>query len=156
MTNGKSDVRAKQAYVARLKEMGFENPAVCSTPADICSEKDGKKWYFEIKMTKRRDTYFGAATLTEWIQAVSDPEHFRFVIAQTTDNEETFSFTEYTPAEFMEFSSIPPFKIFFNINLEKQDSKGWNERKTKKKGKAIRLTSENIKLMSELFRTLKN
>ncbi len=42
------------------------------------------------------------------------PEHFLFVIAWHT-NEDDFEFTEYTPEEFIECSTIPPFKIYFKV-----------------------------------------
>ena len=69
----------------------------------------------KIKKTTKADNYFGAATLTEWAQAIKTPDHYRFVIAKTDASEEEFSFVELTPAEMMEYSTIPPFKVYFNI-----------------------------------------
>lgn len=144
MANNKSDVNAKIAFVKHLQGRGFD-ASVVSKPADIMATKDGQTWYYEIKMTKRTDVYFGAATLTEWRQAVTDPNHFRFVVAKTNEEETEFEFLEYTPEEFMRFSTIPPFKIFFNIYFD------GSARKTRT---ATRLTRENLKLMSECFDTL--
>ena len=141
MANKKSDVKAKKEFVKLLKNKGFE-ASVVSKPADIMATKDGQTWYFEIKMTKRADVYFGAATLTEWKQAIIDPNHFRFVVAKTNEEESEFEFLEYTPEEFMKFSTIPPFKVYFNINFD------GSERKTRK---AKKLTQENLELMSECF-----
>ena len=141
MANKKSDVKAKREFVKLLKNKGFE-ASVVSKPADIMATKDGQTWYFEIKMTKRADVYFGAATLTEWKQAIIDPNHFRFVVAKTNEEESEFEFLEYTPEEFMKFSTIPPFKVYFNINFD------GSERKTRK---AKKLTQENLELMSECF-----
>ena len=137
MANKKSDVKAKKEFVKLLKNKGFE-ASVVSKPADIMATKDGQTWYFEIKMTKRADVYFGAATLTEWKQAIIDPNHFRFVVAKTNEEESEFEFLEYTPEEFMKFSTIPPFKVYFNINFD------GSERKTRK---AKKLTQENLELM---------
>lgn len=81
-SNKKSDVKAKAAYVEYLKSNGYSNPKVIASPADITAEKNGNTWYFEIKKTSQEINYFGAATLTEWIQALKDPDHFRFVIAR--------------------------------------------------------------------------
>ena len=132
MPNKKSDEKAKTEFVKKLHERGLD-AAVVSSPADIRATKDGETWYFEIKMTKRTDVYFGAATLTEWRQALADPEHFRFVVAQTDEIEEIFEFLEFTPEEFMEYSTVPPFKIFFSIDLE--------DRVKKRNGnKAVKLT----------------
>ena len=89
--NKKSDVKAKAEYVEYLKANGYCNPKVIASPADITAEKNGDTWYFEIKKTSQENKYFGAATLTEWIQALKDPDHFRFVIARES-NEEKFDF----------------------------------------------------------------
>ena len=145
MANKKSDVKAKAEFLKRLNDRGF-NASIKCKPADIVAFKDGQTWYFEIKMTKRTDVYFGAATLTEWKQAVADPEHFRFVVAKTNEAETEFEFLEYTPEEFMAFSTVPPFKIFFNIDFAGKVSK------TKK---ATRLTYENLEVMSECFDRIK-
>lgn len=145
MINKKSDVKAKAAFVKHLQDNGFE-AAVVSKPADIVATKDGETWYFEIKMTKRTDVYFGAATLTEWKQAVTDPDHFRFVVAKTNEEESEFEFLEYTPEEFMKFSTIPPFKVYFNINFDGT---------VRKPKKATALTQENIAVMSECFDKIK-
>ena len=147
MPNKKSDVKAKTEFVKLLQKRGFE-AAVVSSPADIKATKAGETWYFEIKMTKRTDVYFGAATLTEWKQAMADPEHFRFVVARTDEAESAFEFIEYTPAEFMEFSTIPPFKIFFSIDLE-------NPSRKRKGMKAAKLTTGNLKLMEECYDQIK-
>lgn len=148
MANKKSDVKAKAEFVKVLEDRGFE-AMVVSSPADIMAVKDGQTWYYEIKMTKKTDNYFGAATLTEWKQAFADPEHFRFVVAKTNEEESEFEFIEYTPEEFMSFSTIPPFKVYFNINL---DGKG---RKARKAKKTNALTKENLAVMSECFEKIK-
>ena len=54
MANKKSDVKAKKEFVKLLKNRGFE-ASVVSKPADISATKDGQTWYFEIKMTKRKN-----------------------------------------------------------------------------------------------------
>ncbi len=148
MPNKRSDVNAKTAFVKLLQERGFE-ASVVSSPADIKATKDGETWYFEIKMTKRTDVYFGAATLTEWRQALVDSEHFRFVVAKTDEAESAFEFIEYTPAEFMELSTIPPFKVYFNIDFEKRPKKRGNS-------KATKLTKENFEVMDRCFEEIKS
>lgn len=147
--NKKSDVKAKAEYVEYLKANGYCNPKVIASPADITAEKNGDTWYFEIKKTSQENKYFGAATLTEWIQALKDPDHFRFVITRES-NEEKFDFFEYTPSEFMEISSIPPFKVFFNVDFRKetQTSPG--------KSGAIKATKDRINYLSKVFSDLKN
>lgn len=145
MTNLKSDVKAKAAFVKHLQENGFQ-AAVVKEPADIVATKDGQTWYFEVKMTKRSKRYFGAATLTEWKQAVADPEHFRFVVAKTDETESSFEFIEYTPEQFMDFSCIPPFKFYFNINLDGAPCKSRT---------AVALTQENLQYVSECYETIR-
>lgn len=144
----KSDKKAKDKYIVQLKLNGYENVKVINSPVDISAEKNGETYYFEIKMTKKKTKYFGAATLTEWVQAFKTPNHFKFVIAKTDASEATFTFKEYTPEEFMKHSTIPPFKIYFNINLE-------GDSKNKLRRSAVQLTEATMKLMSEFYNAIK-
>lgn len=146
MKNKKSDLAAKAAFVEELRQRGFENVNVVAAPADIVAEKDGKTWYFEIKKTSHNDRYFGAATLTEWVQAVKDPDHFRFVVAISADDR-TFDFIEYTPEDFMGFSTVPPFKIYFNIDF--------SGKKVKRGGRALRLTAELVQRLRSVYEQMK-
>lgn len=148
-SNNKSDVKAKAQYVERLKSNGYSNPTIIASPADITAEKNGYTWYFEIKKTSQKKKYFGAATLTEWIQALKDPDHFRFVVARES-TEGTFAFSEYTPSEFMEVSSIPPFKVFFNIDFRKTTQTSQRE------SRSIKATKERLYYLSNVFSDLKN
>ena len=113
VVNAKSDVGAKEAFVAELLRRGFDEAKVTSRPADITARRGEVVYYFEIKFTQQDCRYFGAATLTEWEAALAHEERYRFVVAAKRDG--LWVFHEYTPSEFMEFSYIPPFKIFFNV-----------------------------------------
>ncbi len=146
----KSDVDAKEAFKKELIKEGFDNPIVKAEPSDIVATKNGETWYFEIKMTSKTDKYFGAATLTEWEQAFKTPDRYLFVVAQKqTDG--VYNFRKYTPLEFMQFSTIPPFKIFFNIDFDKLE-KGES---TQKKRKALTLTKERFDKMNALFKAMR-
>ena len=149
MINNKSDVSAKKAFIQSLSQRGFK-AKVAGSPADIIAEKDGETWYFEIKMTHQTDTYFGAATSTEWKQAFADSKHYRFVIAKANEAETEFEFLEYTPEEFLEFCTIPPFKVYFNIRLDGIQKR----RKQSGKSKSIPLTRENFKMLETTFSRL--
>ena len=154
ITNSKSDVKAKTAYINHLVENGYQNARVISSPSDICAEKEGKEWFFEIKMTKRHDVYFGAATMTEWEQAFKTPDRFRFVIAIADETQKHgFRFIEMTPAEMMQHSTIPPFKVYFNIDLKNQDGCAGNKtrKKNKVKKKALRLTESIFNTIASAF-----
>ena len=146
--NKKSDNKAKNAYKKYLEKKGFYDVKIVSSPSDIIAKKGGKIYYFEVKMTKRKRIYFGAATLTEWMQAFKTPDNFKFIIAITNDNEDSFDFIEYTPKEFMEYATIPPFKIYFNVNLK-------DKTLLKKRRSAIPLTKKTMKLLTNLFEKLK-
>ena len=150
MANKKSDVKAKQAFIKQLEERGFQNAHITSSPSDIQAQKDGEDWYYEIKMTKRTDQYFGAATTTEWAQALKTPERFRFVVAKTDDAEQEFRFTEYTPDEFIQFSTIPPFKIFFNLPLVQT-----KKSKAKKQSQALKATKVNLAQLIQFYQEMK-
>ena len=149
MANNKSDVAAKQAYVNKLNAEGYK-ARITGSPADVTAEKDGETWFFEIKMTRHEDRYFGAATQTEWAQAFKDPEHFRFVVVIADEADEHFRFIEYTPAEFMGFSTIPPFKVYLNI-----DFTGKPKKKSKREKKSVSLTEENFRRLNESYKALK-
>ena len=138
--NSKSDVIAKNAYMKKLKSQGYKNVRVTSKPSDIQATKDGKDFYFEIKSTTKEKKYFGSATLTEWESAMKNKDRYYFVVAILKNNE--WIFTEYTCDEFMQFSNIPPYKIYFNIpdTLVKSIP-------TNKKSKSIALTSERLRSM---------
>ena len=117
----KSDRRAILAYMQYLKEKGFEYVERVKTPVDIHAQKDGVDYYFEIKKTCQTKKYFGAATETEWAKAVDDPSKFKFVVVLESEEkgkENNFHFIEYSLDDFRTFCSIPPFKIYFNIEME--------------------------------------
>ena len=154
MANGKSDVKAKKKFIEELEARGFTNARIVASPADIVAEKDGKECFFEIKMTKtasKNKAYFGAATITEWKQALATPDRYFFVVAYTDDAEENFHYVEYTPSEFMSFSTIPPFKVFFNIP-------SLNKKKTRsgKRKSALMANEENLKLLNKIYEELKS
>lgn len=149
--NRKSDVAAKNAFIKHLQDNGF-TAKIAASPTDIIAERDGETWYFEIKMTKTSNdnSYFGAATLTEWHQALLTPEHFRFVVAHTDETETHFSFKEYTPKEFMSFSTVPPFKIFFSIPPSGQQTPPERKRRT-----AVVANEDILKQLDDFYSELK-
>jgi hypothetical protein len=146
----RSDKKAKVEFAEALRARGFVDVRIVKMPADIIAVKNGEKYFFEIKKTSAKKQYFGAATLTEWRAAYSSPNNYFFVIAQEVSD--GFNFTEYTPNEFEKFSTIPPFKIFFNIPLD-----GSNKVKTKRKNRcAIQFMREKLIRLDEIFSTLKS
>lgn len=150
--NKRSDVASKKAFINELlNNRGFDKAEVVAAPADIHAVKDGQDYYFEIKMTKRTDTYFGAATFTEWRQAFNDLEHFRFVVAMTDESENSFEFLEFTPAEMLEASTIPPFKVYFNIDLTtKRPSRSQHRKGT------VALTEDNFRVLDAAMQQLRD
>lgn len=144
----RTDVLAKQAFLEKLRSEGY-TAEIKAQPSDIIAEKDGETWYFEIKMTEKTDSCFGAATLTEWEQAFKTPDRYRFVIAIKGEND-TFTFREFTPAEFMQYSTIPPFKVYFNLNLQ-----GATSRKRRKYNGAVSFSEDRFKNMLELCKKFK-
>jgi len=148
--NIKSDKKAKEEFAEILKTRGYSDVRIVKQPADITAIKNDAMYFFEIKKTSAKKEYFGAATLTEWRAAYENPSNYFFVIAQEIP--EGFNFIEYTPDEFEKFSTIPPFKIFFNIPLN-----GNNKVETKRKNRsAIQFMREKLVKLNELFSTFKN
>jgi hypothetical protein len=148
LKNNKSDVRAKKEYSKYLENNGYKNVKIVGTPVDIIAEKENVLYYFEIKMTKSDKNCFGAATLTEWEQALKTPNEFKFIIARTDRDENIFEFLEFTPKEFLKFSTIPPFKFYFNIDLV-------NQNKIQKRTKAIQLNDDKISHLITIFNNLR-
>ena len=147
----KSDVEVKQRFIEKLLSEGYDSAEVKAKPADIVACRGGVTWYYEIKLTDHTDKCFGAATLTEWEQALKTPENYRFVIA-IRHKDGSYDFREYTPQEFMQFSTIPPFKVYFNINL---DGKPQRKRKGKRTISAIPMTEENLSHMLKVFQLMR-
>lgn len=154
-TKFKSDKQAKEAVVQHLVEKGFKDVKIVKSPSDIIAMKDGVQWYFEVKMTSHRDRYFGAATFTEWEQAFKTPDTYRFVIA-IKDAEQIggFELIEMTPEEMMRYSTIPPCKVFFNLDISEVKGATIRERK-KRESKAIRFSLSAFAIVSEAFNKLR-
>ena len=146
--NPKSDVNAKQAFRQELLRRGYDTARITRAPADITATKGDDTFYFEIKFTKQSQKYFGAATLTEWEAAICFENRFFFVIAFMRNGE--WIFHEYTPSEFMEMSYVPPFKVFFNVEV--MEEKSVSARET---SRSVKLSRKRLTLMVDLFRQLR-
>ena len=158
--NNKSDVAAKIAFKQDLESRGYTNVEIKKAPSDIIAQKDGQQWYFEIKKTSQDKEYFGAATLTEWEQALTTPDNYRFVIAKEDITQDSgFEFIELTPEELMASSTIPPTKIYFNVRLDKirgsEDHSLSKKRTREKKGGAIHLNIETFNIVKEAYEKLR-
>jgi len=147
--NSKSDVDAKTAFKATLEKRGFEKVRVVSSPADISAYKNGQEHLFELKVTTKSTSYFGAATITEWEAALNAPERFRFVVARQVDG--AWHFHEYSPEEFIQFSDIPPFKVYFRVPLGGDLPAPQNQRRRR----AVMATIENLRQMLRFRAELK-
>jgi|TARA_B100001964_G_C14176662_1_gene574127 hypothetical protein len=145
--NSRSDINAKEAYAKILAEEGFKDIKIISTPTDISASKNGTKYFFELKFTNQIDKYFGAATLTEWECAINNLGNFFFVICRFEDNK--WLFDKFSPKEFIEYSTIPPFKIFFDIDLKNFD------KKKSKETKSVKANFDNLKELVKVYDKLK-
>jgi hypothetical protein len=148
-TNARSDVAAKQAFCAWLLQHGYSEARVAASPTDVVAHREGLQWHFEVKFTQARTHCFGAATLTEWTAAAEDSEHFRFVIAYRRAGE--WRFDLYTPEEFMAFSSVPPFKVYFNVPLD-----GGAAHERSMRSKKVHLTKARLRRLREQFAELRS
>jgi hypothetical protein len=86
--------------------------------------------------------------MTEWKEAIRNPDTFKFVIAKTDDKENDFEFKEFTPDEFIKYSTIPPFKVYFNIDLN-------NYKKISKRNKALQATKGILEEFISFFEASK-
>ena len=147
MDNPKSDVEAKSAFVKELEKENFKDIKIVFSPADIIAVKDGAKYYFEIKFTNQKDKYFGAATLTEWECVINNLDNFLFVVSRQEDNK--WIFDRFSPKEFIKYSTIPPFKIFFNLDLKDFGKKQSDETK------ALKASFNNLEELVSFYKQLK-
>jgi hypothetical protein len=141
----KSDVAAKMAFLRELIRRGYTDVRITRTPADISACMKGVNYLFEIKYTRAPTKYFGAATLTEWVAAVSNLDRFRFVVAYEVDG--VWHFDEYTATEFMDYSYIPPFKIFFNVSIGEHTPS-----RSGRPSKKVMLSVDRLTKMQELYK----
>lgn len=147
--NARSDVHAKAAFCRWLLTQSYSQAQVCASPADVLAVRNGETWMFEVKFTKgKRTTCFGAATLTEWVAAAERPDHFRFVIAYQRNDE--WRFDLYTPEEFMAFSYVPPFKVYFKVPLD-----GRRPRVRSELARLVHLTKARLRLLRKQFDELR-
>jgi len=148
--NSKSDVPAKLAFIQHLLlEQGFDEAKITGRPADVTARKGNKVFYFEIKYTAQVANYFGAVTLTEWEMALTCEEHYRFVIAMNSNS--NWTFREYTPLEFMRYSYIPPFKVFFNIPVDE------NRRPlSKSPSRRVQMTRDRMSAMVAIYKKFRS
>ena len=138
----------KEWYRKHLLENGYDSAEIVKSPADIKATKDGETWWFEIKYTTAKDSYYGGSTETEWEQAFKCPERFRFVIIQTNKSGTKFKHKEYAPEDFIRYCAVPPFSITFTIRLTPYKK----ARNTQKEDvKSIRFSKELFEEMHEFF-----
>lgn len=146
----RSDVAAKAAFKLHLEERGFSDVRVASTPADIVAKLNGATHHFELKLTSKTGGYFGAATITEWEAALREPTRFRFVVARQVEG--SWRFCEYSPDEFMQFSDIPPFKVYFRVPADGRVP----TMKSGKRRRAVIATLENLRRLIQVRAELKH
>lgn len=117
-----SDSGAKRTLKQMLEQM-FPDSTIETNrrEADVILTRNNGTWYFEIKKTSKTDI-FGAATLTEWEAAFKHPDRYYFVLMKELQDKSGFRYNFYTPAQFKEISTIPPFKINFNLHLDDSDA----------------------------------
>ena len=95
--NDRSDIKAKETYVNYLTEHGYVDVQIVHSPVDIIAYKNGVKHFFEIKATKRKNAYFGAATFTEWECALKNKEFFKFVVVIVQDTVSDYGISRVYP-----------------------------------------------------------
>ena len=103
----------------------------------------------EIKKTSNKEHYFGAATLTEWVCALENKSNYFFVVALSLGNQK-WEFTEYTPEEFIKYSTIPPFKIFFRVPISEKEKS-----KKRRNISAVTVSEDKINKLKKVYDELK-
>ena len=136
-----------------LQELGYDEVKNIHHPADLRAKKNGEVFWFEVKYTESRENAFGAATLTEWECALDNPDNFFFLIANkpggVEDMETEWNHILVEPTDFMQFSTIPPAKIYFTFPLQGQSQK------PKRRASTIEANSENLRLLLTFFEQMR-
>lgn len=125
---GHTDKYAKYVFCKYLEDKGYKDIKIINTPVDISARLGNETWWFELKKTSKTDKCFGATTLTELEKAQEHLAYFRFVIAQSENNDEkctSFIFYELSLEQMIAYGrmSIPPFKVYFNLPFDKTTKK---------------------------------
>lgn len=112
LLNTKEPKNGKDTYTE--VQLNEENPK----NTDLIGKRNGEKVYIEIKWTSKKDC-FGAATLTEWTPYL-EGKNLDFVVVKGESNQDPkdWEYKVYSPKEFMKYSTIPPFKVNFNIDID--------------------------------------
>ena len=161
---GNSDGSAINQCIEWLREQGYKDPHKSNHPTDIeCEDKNGKKINVEVKMTTK-EKYFGAATLTEWVTVLDKDAELKFVVAKlitTTSAEKKYDFYWIDTEKFYEISTVPPFKVNFNIKEEEFQKNEhccntiqFKDRKPRKD--TVVLTKDLVGLLGDIYSLLKD
>ena len=159
--NSRTAKYAKAKFKEYLREEGYTEIKQINHPTDFEAYKNGIHYYFELKMTSKRDgVYFGAASITEWNAGLGDNNsELRFVIAQskdeTNDENTTFDFEPITIKTLIPYSTIPPFKINFNLPLDK-NKREETMTSTRRQNKAVQLSKDLVNPLYKLHEALKD
>jgi len=84
---------------------------------------------------------------------MNHPDTFRFVVAREVEPFDcgNFVFQSYTPDEFLDFSTIPPFKVYFTLPLVGDSRK----RQASNSRKAIVAARSRIQYLSKVYDELR-
>ena len=152
MAKKKTDKPGLESSKKYLQELGYCEVEQINHPTDLRATMDGEVYWFEVKYTESDDWSFGAATSTEWECALENPDRFFFLIANKPGGEEheesEWNHILVTPDEFIQYSTIPPFKIYFKFPLQGQIE--IPERRT-----AIQATGENLRMLIDLLEEMR-
>lgn len=148
LSNASLEKAAKEALISILKKK-YKEISFNGRPSDLKAiDESGKVFFYELKAT-RKERYFGSASFSEWELALDNKDKYFFIVAYYNEATKQFTFSEYTPAEFMKFSTIPPFKVYFNLSAKTGQSL------VSSKTKALRLEKENFDTLNKVYSDLK-
>lgn len=130
-----------------LKYEGYKKVKIINHPTDLRAEKDGTTIYFEVKSTNKDSDYFGAATLTEWTVNIREA-NLKYLIVRFDKDNNPVDYYIYDAKNFYKYSTVPPFKVNFNIDL-------LDRNKHTKHPRAIALNDEVLNILHRVYAILK-
>lgn len=99
-----------------------------------------------------REEYLNRSYLSSSYQRTKSPAHYRFVVVKADETDTVFEFKEYSVEEFMQYSTIPPFKVYFNVPVDGSEAP---LRKREGETRAVLLTKEGFNKLMECYESLK-
>jgi len=120
-----SDVKPKEMCIKYLENEGYSNLKVVKHGNDIEGQKNGIKYYFEVKSSSRKknEPFGGTVMLTQLNKAITNKYHYKFILCKRKSNDlKNWDFYIFEVDEFIKYCALttPIFRYAYHPNPKKQ------------------------------------